>query len=157
MEWEIIFSYVLLNVCHIEECLLWKVYIVIKSISYVMQTCTVQGIQKNMQQFETHGTMEWLVAKVKGGTTGCGNIRSLLLSKRHRLYLIAYSVEELCLLSKHFTKSVVLWQYKDSFPGNSTWDRHQQDHSVTHLVLMFTTAMWFCLYFLNFLGFSRYI
>jgi hypothetical protein len=29
----------------------------------------LQGIQKNTQQFKMHATMEWLLGKVKGGTT----------------------------------------------------------------------------------------
>jgi hypothetical protein len=39
-------------------------------------------------------TMEWLAGKIKGGTTGCGNIRSLQPSKQCVLCKMAYSTEE---------------------------------------------------------------
>jgi len=53
----------------------------------------IQGNQKSTQQFETWATMELLVGKVKGSTTGCGNVRNLELSKQCVLCRVTYSVE----------------------------------------------------------------
>jgi hypothetical protein len=52
---------------------------------YWFPTRNLQSIQKNTQQFETRVTMEWRVGKVKGGTTGCGNVRVLQPSKERAL------------------------------------------------------------------------
>jgi hypothetical protein len=54
----------------------------------------LQGIQKNMQQFEMCATMEWLERKERGSTTGCRNVRSLQPSKQHALCKIVNSIEE---------------------------------------------------------------
>jgi len=52
-------------------------------------------IQKNVQQFETHATMEWLVGKVKNGTTGYRDFRNLQLSKQSALCKMTYNMEQL--------------------------------------------------------------
>jgi hypothetical protein len=53
--------------------------------------------------------MEWLMGEEKGGTTGYGNVMSLQPVKQHALSKMAYSMDEcVCVLSKHFTKPLVL-------------------------------------------------
>jgi len=52
-----------------------------------------------MQQFEMSATMEWLVEKVKGGTTGCENVRNLQPRKQHALLQMTV-LKTMCLLSK---------------------------------------------------------
>jgi hypothetical protein len=82
------------------------------------------GIQKNMHQFEMQATMEWLVGKVTGGTTECGNIRSLQLSQQCTLCKMVYSTEECVLTDKTVYQSVLLWQCKESW-GNSTGQKFE--------------------------------
>jgi len=55
----------------------------------------------------------------------------------------------ICLLSKHFTKPIVLWQYKRQFWRNSTGYGHQHDlksaiwyRSLNYLALSATRKVW---------------
>jgi hypothetical protein len=42
------------------------------------------------------------MGKVKGGITGCGNVRSSQLRKQHALWKMAYSMEEHVFIVKTF-------------------------------------------------------
>jgi hypothetical protein len=97
------------------------------SLHLVFTQGNIQCLHKNAQQFKTHGTMKWLVGKVKGGTTGCGNVRSLDPSKQCALCKMAYSGEKYVFNVKTFYQTSTLWLYKDSFGGNSACNRHQQE------------------------------
>jgi len=58
------------------------------------------GIQENTQQFETRATIEYLVGKTKGGTTGCGgNVRSLRPSNSAHCAKWRTARNSMCLLS----------------------------------------------------------
>jgi hypothetical protein len=68
--------------------------------------------EKNIKQFEMRPTVEWLQGKVKGGSTRCGKARSLSRVNRARYARWPTAWRSVRLLSKHFTKPVVLYSGK---------------------------------------------
>jgi len=47
-------------------------------------------------------TMERLMEKIQGGTSGCRNVRSLKLSEQHSLCKMVYSMEDCVFIVKIF-------------------------------------------------------